>query len=81
MDKIQDMVLEEEEKEEEEEEERTCVRSIMTDAIEIRAETTIIKRLLRTTETRTLRCNIAISERDSMRMSKRRAWRDHVNGT
>jgi len=59
MDKIQDMVLEEEE-EEEEEEERTCVRSVMTDAIEIRAETTIIKRPLRTTETRTLRCNTAI---------------------
>jgi len=68
----------------------------MTYAIETRAETSIIKRLLKTREMRILRYNTGnirdrILDRDTRNICemqdvirwiriRRRAWRDHVNG-
>ena len=46
---------------------KTCVRLIMTYAVETRAETRITKRLLRTTEIKTLRQIIGCTLRDRVR--------------
>jgi len=46
---------------------KTCVRPVMTYAVETRAETSITKGLLGTTETRTLNCITSNALRDTIR--------------